>query len=51
MNNNLGTVAAGLAAGVLIALCVQAYRHPVVRPIYRWVQVETECDWMGTHGR
>ena len=40
--NRIGIVAAGLAAGVLLAVCVQAYRHPVVRPIYRWVQVETE---------
>ena len=39
--NNFGIVAAGVAAGVLLAVCVQAYRHPVVRPIYRWVRIET----------
>ena len=38
--NRIGIVAAGLAAGVLLAVCVQAYRHPVVRPVYRWVRVE-----------
>ncbi len=38
----LGVVAAGLAVGVLLAVCVHAYRHPTVRPRYRWVQVETE---------
>lgn len=37
---HVGIVAAGLAAGVLLAVCVQAYRRPVVRPIYRWVRVE-----------
>ena len=41
MNNNLGTVAAGLATGVLLAVCVHAYRHPTARPIYRWVRTET----------
>ena len=34
--NNLGIVAAGVAVGVLIAVCVHAYRHPLVRPVYRW---------------
>lgn len=39
--NNLGIVAAGVAVGVLIAVCVHAYRHPLVRPVYRWLRVET----------
>ena len=39
--NNLVIVAAGIAVGVLLAVCVQAYRHPIVRPVYRWLRVET----------
>lgn len=39
--NNLGIVAAGLAAGVLIALCVHAYHRPALHPAYRWLRVET----------
>ena len=38
---HVGIVAAGLAAGVLLAVCVHAYRHPTVTRVYRWVQVET----------
>lgn len=34
-------VATGVAVGVWLALCVHAYRHPTIRPIYRWVRVET----------
>ena len=39
--NNLSVVAAGLAVGALLAVCIHAYRHPTIRPIYRWVRVET----------
>ena len=34
-------VAAGVAVGIGLALCIHAYRHPTIRPIYRWVRVET----------
>lgn len=51
--NNLGIVAAGIAIGVLLAVCVHAYRNPVVRPVYRWLRIETVWtqNWTWLHTR